>query len=759
MRFRTTVAAFALTTAAISPLRAQGFIDGVRAAGVVRERTAVTVQVKNQIATVEVEEWFRNRGAGLGEGDYLYPLPAGATFSSYSLFQGDQELKGEMLKAGEARRIYEAIVRRRQDPALIELVGHGLVRARVFPIAAGESRRVVLRYTQVLQRAGDALEFRYGGRRSDAGAPTTLSLTVDNAAAFRDAVSATHTLSVKRASGRMTVRPAEKISSELSVLLPYAERAVGISLSTHRGASSEDGYFMLRLSPGDVTAASRVPRDVTVVVDVSGSMSGEKMTQAKAALRQLLGTLGPADRFRLIRFSSMVDAWRDGWTRATADDLRAALRWVDALNAEGGTNISGALAEAFSLTSPSSRLGVVVFLTDGLPSVGEQNPERIAAIAERDAGRTRVFAFGVGHDVNTHLLDRLGAAGRGGAQYVEPGESVETALGTLATRIEFPVLTDLALDASGVTLREIYPVKLPDLFAGEDLVLFGRYRNASRFGSVLTVRGERAGKAESYSTRTSFSTREGGNEYIAKLWATRKLGELTRRVALEGRNSELIEEIRATALRYGLLSEYTSYFVAEPGAPILAQTGNGVLSRDLAATGSGAVARAEAARVRRDASSTSQVAAAEKAAEARLADRVAVAPAAPPVVRGTGTGTGTGTATGTGTGTATGSVAGDARAAAPRIVAGRTFRLTNGLWVDDAADRKVRTLDIAPFSDAYFAVLSALPELKPYVTELKTVAVSGRLVTIRFTKGGIATLAAADVANTVAQFRSAVRDK
>ena len=784
MSIKPIVIGCALLTFATS-VGAQGWIE---APSVVRERTSVTVRVQNQVASVEVEEWFRNRGGNLGEGDYMFPMPAGAVFASYSLYQGDTEMRGEVLDAAQARRVYEDIVRRKKDPALIELVGHGLIRARVFPIAAGESRRVVLRYTQPLPRAGDALEFRYPAKRANDAAAVSITMNVSNASQFRNAVSPTHTLSVRRDRGEMVVRPTAAVRSDFAVLLPLAERDVGIAMSTHSG-SSGDGYFMLRLSPGEVREMERVARDISVVVDVSGSMSGEKIIQAKAALRQLLGTLGREDRFRLIKFSGESREWREQWTQATPAELRAADRWVDDLRADGGTNIGDALADAFRAQSPSTRLSVVVFMTDGLPSVGEQNPERLAAIAERTSQKTRVFAFGVGHDVNTYLLDRLGAAGRGGAQYVQPGESVETALGTLSNKIRFPVLTDLALAASGVNLREIYPTTLPDLFGGEDLVVFGRYRTSSRVArggpsvdgaesrpgsgkhatvGQITITGSRSGKPERYSTRVTFSGGEDGNDYIPRLWASRKLGELTRRVRLEGRSSELVEEIKSTALRYGLLSEYTSYFVAEPGAmdgmavtgnrnqavsrdrvssrAVTGQTVDALSSRGVAggkaaaappstgATGSSAVAAAEASRVRREVVQLSQLDSMERAA----AREIPTNGLAQVDVK-------------------TGGVAGRLGETKTMLLAGRSFMLRDSIWTDAGIRAGQKTIDVLAYSDAYFAILRALPELKPYVT-LGDVAIGGSAVTVRMhavRPGGVMKMTDADVAALVTQFRGA----
>ena len=219
----------------------------------------------------------------------------------------------------------------------------------------------------------------------------------------------------------MVVTMDEAVLGRLSVFLPFADDHLGLSVATHRPVG-EDGYFMLTLSPGPVTGAV-APRDVTVVLDVSGSMSGDKIQQAKQAIHQLLSSLDRDDRFRLISFSSAVGLHSEAWRHATPHELARGRAWVDELRADGGTDIGAALTEAFRLRSPEERLPIVVFMTDGLPSVGERSAGRLADQAERQALRTRVFAFGVGHDVNTHLLDRLGEAGRGSTDYIEPGDA------------------------------------------------------------------------------------------------------------------------------------------------------------------------------------------------------------------------------------------------------------------------------------------------------------------------------------------------
>lgn len=727
------------------PLAAQGWIEplpGTRQTGVHKLRSAVSVTVTGRVALVEVEEWFENRGMGLGEGDYLYPLPGEAAFSNFSLFQGDEELRGETMDADRARSIYEEIVRRKKDPALIELVGHGLIRARVFPINSGETRKITLRYTQVLSRAGDALQFQYaaGGTsqvdvpvgegirapmRGDARAPLTFRLVADSGDSFRDPFSPTHEVRVDRdEDGRLTVRPVEELSGDFSVFLPFARDVVGITLATHNPVG-EDGYFMLTLSPGEARG-SALPRDITAVVDVSGSMSGEKLDQAKAALRQLLSSLGRTDRFRLVAFSNRVHAHRGDWTRVSPAQIRDARDWVEELSADGGTNIEGALNEAFRIDSEEGRIPMVIFLTDGLPSVGEDNPERLASIAETHRRESRVFAFGVGYDVNTYLLDRMSDAGRGATQYVGPGEDVEQAVGQLVAKIQHPVLADLRLAEAPIRISEVYPERLPDLFAGEDLVIFGRYDSPSEdVTGTLLLAGRRNDRTERYGAEVQFADLTEANDFITRLWASRKLGYLTQNVRLHGPNDELIEEIRETAMRYGLLSEYTSYLVQEPEEeiasggirgrrlmPTLRIDGAAAAPTARQASGAGAVMAAEQSRARREVST---------AFDLDEADKKGLA----------------------------------ARAGGPhaRHVAGRLFLDVDSLWIDMAHHDSLEVVEVAQYSEAYFTLLGRMPELEVYVKEFGEVLIAGVEVSIKIAEHGEERLSPLQVGRLVRRFR------
>ena len=729
MRTSPVLGAAVLLCAMSSTLAGQGWIDPpVRPnppnimGRIERLRSAVQVTVSGRVARVTVEEWFRNNGSVMDEGIYHFPLPGEAVFSSYSLWQGDQELRGEAMDAAQARSIYEAIVRRKRDPALIELAGHGLIRASVFPINPGETRKITLRYTQLLDRAGDAWRFRYLGDRNRQTAPRSFRLQVDSAARFGDPFSPTHQVQINRRDNQIDITLGDNASSgDFELLLPLARGLIGLSLVPHHPAG-EDGYFMLLLAPGAATNAVPVRRDLVAVIDVSGSMSGAKIDQARSALIQLLGSLREGDRFRLVAFSGGVRRYAQEWTAVTPDSRRDATSWIRSLQAEGGTNIAGALAEAFTASPAEQSLGVVVFLTDGQASTGETDPERIVERAEQGRGRFRVFAFGVGDDVNTYLLDRLSERARGTTEYVRPGEDIERAVGALSAKIASPVLTDLALSAGASELYDLQPSSLPDLFAGDELVVFGRYRGGRSAEQSVTVRGNRNGRQEEFTTRFA-DPAEDQARYIELLWASRKAGALSREIRLRGQTRETLDALKQLALRYGVLTEYTSYLVQEPTIAMREERVQWLRRAPAAApadqAGASSVGRAARDRSMADANYLQEVVVTAEKEQASFDAVLRARSGVNPTQR----------------------------------VAGRLFILRDSTWTDLNHGDSLRVVTVVPYSDAYFALLRALPDLGTSAALEPAVLVAGHRASIKFGEGGKTRWNPGELERLVREFR------
>lgn len=550
---------------------------------------AVAVEIQDQVATTRVDQVFLNETGRDLEGTYLFPLPEDAIVTSFSMFVDGQQITGEVLTREEARRIYESIVRANRDPALLEFAGRGAFQAQVFPVPAGGQRTIRLEYSQILPGdasgggEGSARLVRYAyptsAERFSArpSQQTSFSVSIKTMQPLRSIYSPTHEVAVSRNAENAAIvswsskaDPTRSASrGHFELVYGVSPNPVGLSLLSTRPAG-EDGYFLLLAAPSVQLAASAVTaKDVTLIFDTSGSMAGAKIEQAKGALRYVINRLNPEDRFNIISFASTVNTFAAGMQPAGERDR--ALAYVDGLVATGGTNINDALITALRLHAgdTSGRPHTVVFVTDGLPTVGPQQPEQIIQNAQRAAGaegnaRWRLFTFGVGFDVNTTLLDKLAADFGGTSAYVKPQENLEEAVSAFYAKVSAPLLTDLRLDFGGADVYDLFPARLPDLYAGSQLVISGRYRRAGTFD--VTLAGTAAGRTQQFTLPAApfAGAPVKGQDTLPRLWAGRKIGFLLAEIRLRGANKELVDEIVTLATRYGIATPYTSIFVPEP---------------------------------------------------------------------------------------------------------------------------------------------------------------------------------------------------
>ena len=697
---------------------------GITSPDVYRQSSDVRVDLADRVLHYEVTETFVNRGGRVGEADFMFPLPKGAALQDLKLSINGEMVSGETMSADRARQIYEEIVRRQRDPALLEWMGYGLLRARIFPIAPGEVKKVVLRFQTVAEREGDALRVDYfRGLRTNQVASrypegrVSLVLTYPNDSMYGTAYSPTHSIyedryasddynggpgdserfasSYRRSTRRFEVRDAR---GEVTLLIPI-RRSTSAAISLLANApGNDDGFALITVSPPAVRPRA-VPRDITFVVDVSGSMNGQKIEQARAAGKQLLRTLSANDRFRLIDFSSDVRTFRDEFSYATRENVRAAERYLDDLDAQGSTNISGALGEALSAPTQSGRLPIILFLTDGQPTVGERDATVIANTVAHRRGSRRVFTFGVGADLNVSLIEQLALEGRGTASFVRPDESVERAVGIVASRLTSPLVTDVHVRADGVRLRKMHPGGAVDIFAGEDLVLLARYDGSG--DAIIRVDGQTTNGPVSWASRVHFPERSRENPFVARLWATQRVGYLSAEKRKNGGSREIDDEIRDLGERFGIPTEFSSYLVVEPGMNRLQAQGRADLNQVVvtgAATGRAAPAAAPSV----------QFEAAKAASAQRAATSLAVADSAAGVVS-------------------------DARI---KRAGNHTFVLRDGIWTDTQYKGSGTVLRVKPFSDAYFKVIELQPDLRDAFAVGDRVIVAGRSVAIELSPNG-----------------------
>jgi Ca-activated chloride channel family protein len=574
------LAGLAVLLAAAPGLRADGFIipnprPGQDIPPLSVKYHHVKVEIVNQVARTSVDQVFINHFDRDIEGTYIFPVPEGASVSDFAMYIGNERVKGEILDSREARRIYEDIVRRMRDPGLLEYMGRNLFRARVFPIPANGQKRVQISYTEVLKSDGGLVKYLYPLNTEkfsrDPLDDVSISVRVESEVPIVNVYSPSHKVSARKdGPGRALVGYEEKrVRPDKDFLVYYSLSKDDVGLSFMNWEGPDGGYFMLLASPRYAAAGERiVNKSIVLVLDSSGSMSGAKIRQAKEAARFILNHLGPRDEFSLVDFDDGVTAFTEALVPATAENIGRALKFVDGIEDSGGTNINDALLQALSRMRGEDRPNYVLFLTDGLPTVGTtETVDILRHVQQANTSRSRVFVFGVGNDVNTELLDRLSSDHRGTSVYIGETEDLEGAISGFYEKISSPLLSDLTVTFKGIETSQVYPRSLPDLFKGSQLVLVGKYRGRGPVSIVLTGKSGREEKRFVLEGRTVAA----GNpfNFLPRLWATRRIGYLIEEIRLQGSNQELADEIRRLGLKYGIVTPYTSFLVTEREAQVL----------------------------------------------------------------------------------------------------------------------------------------------------------------------------------------------
>lgn len=657
----------------------------------------VDVKIEDQIAVTHVDQVFYNPNDYTVEGTYLFPLPDGAAVTGFTLWVDGQPVEGQVLGADAARQKYEEIVRSLRDPALLEYAGRGAVQARIFPIPPQGERRIELQYTQTLTAENGLVNYTYPLNTEkfsvDPLETVSVSVAISSTLPIQTVYSPSHPIDVTRAdvNHAAAVYSAKNVTPDSDFTLYYSlGQSESFHLMTYRDPTdpeNPDGFFLLMLAPKPETGSEPIAKDVILIMDHSGSMDGEKFRQTQAAAKFILAHLNPDDRFFLEVFNNTVQIY-DTRMSAAVDSPKAST-WVDQIDAEGSTDINRALLQAADMVD-AERPVYVIFMTDGLPTSGETNTQTILAnFNAKSRKNVRLFPFGVGYDVDTVLLDTLSQQNHGVSTYVRPGDALDETLTSFYSKISSPVMTDLAMDFGKMTIYDLYPNPLPDLFSGSQIILVGRYRSSGTADVSLSgmVQGSKQTFTYPEQTFSADSRTEIGNlTVLPRLWATRKIGYLLNKVRLNGVDQETIQQIVTLSIRYGIVTPYTSYLVTEPQAlgadaqsRIAVEQYNQLQAMPTAApSGAGAV---------------------NKAADAGAMES-AQAPSAPAVTGGVGGGGGSGLGGAT---TEQNTI---------RIVGSRTFTLIDGVWTDTMFDPdKMRTIKVDFLSDEYFSLVKNSSEI------------------------------------------------
>ena len=546
-------------------------------------------KIENQVATTHVEQIFRNDTAYTLEGTYFFPIPETASIKEFAIWENGKKLVGEVRSREEARRIYDEIVRKQRDPGLLEYAGKDLFQASIFPIPPNSDKKLELTYSEILNADSGTVAYRYPlgtgknlwRNQNPQTENSTRNLPEQNFGtvsgkieivgkeALRNIYSPSHQIETNDNGENKATISFETNSNNNDFQLFYgiSDNDFGLSLITYR-EPGKDGYFLLTLSPKDNLSESElVDKDIVFVLDTSGSMADAgKIDKARSALTFGIRNLRDGDRFNVINFAGEEHLMEANLINADKTGRTRGIEFVEALKPNGGTNINDSLKAALRQFDSSDRPKMLVFLTDGLPTVGESDVDKIVENTKNlKVVDLRMFPFGVGYDVNTRLLDKLATSNGGLAEYVEPKEDLEVKVSNFFSKVNSPVLTDMKLDFGNVNTDLTYPRELNVMFKGSQIVLIGRYKNADDIkNAALKLTGKTGNKTRQFEyLNLDFPKRADKNDFLPRLWASRRVGWLVEQIRNNGENKELRNEIVDLGTRYGIVTPYTSYLATD----------------------------------------------------------------------------------------------------------------------------------------------------------------------------------------------------
>lgn len=659
----------------------------------------VSAEIQDHAAVTKVTQTFYNPGDRPAEAIFYFPVPKGATTTDFALWMNGERVRGEVLPRQQARAIYEGIVQRMRDPGLLEYVDSELFQASIFPVPPRGEQQVEIQYAMALPEQNGALHYRLpiNERVARAGVKVAVAGRIESSVPITRLYSPSASVELVQRDPQQARFSFEgdgaALPRSVELFITRSTEELSYSLLTWAGEErNEDGYFMLTLAPGASSASlDRLPKQVTFVLDTSGSMQGEKWTQAVEALKQGIQSLHTDDRFNIVAFSSDVRTSFDRPLQANRRGKDQGVDYVESLFPRGGTNISGALDAALLQPEERGRPHTILFLTDGQPTEGITLVPDLLKHSERklESDARRLFVFGVGYDVNTRLLDTLAEKGRGRSDYVRPNESIGDKFGTLMERIGAPLLTNLQVTIDGIRVRDVYPTVIPDLYQGESVSIFGRYASSGRGEIRLRARSGEEPFRKNWTAR--FGDTEGDSmRFVGNLWANRRVAELLKRID-EKTSASLEEELVALAIRWNIVTPYTSYLAVDPSeqvepSPVRPPIGHPRPMPMIRASGGGAAnVHAESAPAARYAAPQAMADHGQAAVERSLATRALEdAEVLAPVTQ---------------------------HSAQVQVIAGRRFELKGQIWVEEGVGDAVDTR-VSYLSDAWLTLQRNSPEVR-----------------------------------------------
>ncbi|HEU5236661.1 MAG TPA: VIT and VWA domain-containing protein [Pyrinomonadaceae bacterium] len=564
------------------------------------KHTEVKAQISGFLSRVTVTQEFENPFKEKIEAVYTFPLPQKAAVDDMTMLVGDRTVRGKILRREEAEAVYEAAKNRGQTTSLLNQERPNIFTQSVANILPGEQIKITISYVETLKYEDGSYEFvfpmvvgpRYvpgnsigaqgngfapdtdavpdGSKITPAPAPPgmraghdiSLDVTLDAGVPIDALNSKTHDVSVERPdehSARVTLKELATIPNKDFILrYDVAGKKIEDAVLTHSGNTG--GFFTLILQPPErVTVEDVTPKELVFVLDTSGSMSGFPIEKAKETMKLALDNLYPADTFNLITFSGDEHILFPEPVPATKENLAKAQAFLETRQGGGGTEMMKAIKASMDPSDKQDHVRIVCFMTDGY--VGN-DLEIIGEVQKHP--NARVFAFGIGNSVNRFLLDNMAKYGRGEVEYVGLNDDGSAAARRFHERVRNPLLTDISVEWDGVTVSDVYPKQIPDLFGAKPVVLTGRYSGNSK--GTIRLKGKMSERDFVREIPVDFSSTQ-SHDVLATLWARTRVDDLMGQDFNGAQRGNMKEDVKQSIIQLGLdyrlMTQFTSFVAVE----------------------------------------------------------------------------------------------------------------------------------------------------------------------------------------------------
>lgn len=561
----------------------------------------VKIYVSGLTARTTVTQCFINDTDQWQEAVYVFPLQDESAVDTLHMKIGERLIIGEIKEKNAARKVYEKAKYNGKKASLLVQERPNIFTMEVANIGPGENIAVTIEFSQIVNLNDGIFSLRFpmvvapryipgnklfnkkenkrfsgtgwsmiSDQVKDASRITPpaardgdklrnpVELTLELAAGFKVSrvESLYHGISVNdQEKGVKLIQFTGEVRADRDFVLEWqAENLQTIQAALFVQHYKNDDYLLLMVTPPSVVRENTPPpRELIFVLDTSGSMAGSSIVQAREALILAISRLTERDRFNVIEFNSTSSRIFNQAKKGDASHKEKAIKFVNGLRAEGGTEIASAINLALDGKKVHKRIRQVIFLTDG--SVG--NEDKLFKIIESRLGDSRLFTVGIGSAPNAFFMSQAATVGRGTYTYIGKISEVQDKMTALFNKLEHPAITNMKLLSNGGKQMEYYPNPVPDLYQGDNLLV------AAKVGEGMTDL-QVSGLARGQNWQTNISTDQyAPRPGISTLWARKKIRNIMGSQSYGIEEKDIQQQVLATALSHHLISKYTSLVAVE----------------------------------------------------------------------------------------------------------------------------------------------------------------------------------------------------